>query len=45
MERVPPEVLRERDERETAKDRRTLAQILLGDPIPGYSALDAKERR
>jgi hypothetical protein len=45
LERAPPEVLRERDERETAKDRRTLAQILLGDPIPGYSALDAKERR
>jgi hypothetical protein len=45
FDRVPDDVLRERDERETAKERRTLAQILLGDPIPGYSALDAKERR
>jgi hypothetical protein len=45
FERAPPEVLRERDERETAKERRTLAQILLGDPIPGYSALDQRTRR
>jgi hypothetical protein len=37
--------LRERDERQTALERRTAAQTLLGDPPQGYSALDRRTRR
>jgi hypothetical protein len=36
--------LRERDERQTALERRTAAQTLLGDPPQGYSALDRRTR-
>ena len=43
-ERVPDVVLRDRENRKTALERRTLAQTILGDPPPGYSALDQRAR-
>jgi hypothetical protein len=36
--------LRERAKREAALERRTAIQTLLGDPPPGYSALDRRTR-
>jgi hypothetical protein len=46
LERAPPDVLRDRDEREAAaRERATLDQIVFGDPTPGYSALDRRTRR
>lgn len=46
FDRVPPDVLRDRDAREAAaRERATLDQIVFGDPIPGYSALDQRARR
>jgi hypothetical protein len=45
FERVPDEVLREREMRQAALDRRTLSQTLLGDPPIGWRALDQRARR
>ena len=42
--RPTSDLLRERDERKNALDRRTASQTLLGDPAPGYSALDQRGR-
>jgi hypothetical protein len=42
--RPTPDLLRERDERKNALERRTASQTLLGDPAPGYSALDLRGR-
>jgi hypothetical protein len=36
----PDDVLRERDARMDASYRRTIGATLMGDPPPGYSALD-----
>ena len=41
---VPPEVMRAKEDRAAAQGRRTLTQSLLGDPPPGYSALDRTNR-
>jgi hypothetical protein len=38
--RAPPELLVDREHRARAATRRTLTQVVLGDPPPGYSALD-----
>jgi hypothetical protein len=43
-EHAPDAVLRERENRKTALERRTLGQTILGDPAPGYSALDQRAR-
>jgi hypothetical protein len=45
FDRVPDEVMRERDMRQAALDRRTLSQMLLGDPPIGWRALDERVRR
>jgi hypothetical protein len=45
FDRVPDEVMREREMRQSALDRRTLSQTLLGDPPIGWRALDERERR
>jgi hypothetical protein len=45
FDRVPDEVMRERDMRQAALDRRTLSQMLLGDPPIGWRALDERARR
>jgi hypothetical protein len=45
FERVPEEVLRDREMRLAALDRRTLSQTLLGDPPIGWRALDQRTRR
>lgn len=42
---VPERVLKERDARYQALRLRTLTQIVCGDPPPGYSALDAKQKQ
>jgi gamma-glutamyl:cysteine ligase YbdK (ATP-grasp superfamily) len=45
FDRVPDEVMREREMRQAALDRRTLSQTLLGDPPIGWRALDERARR
>lgn len=45
FERVPDDVLREREMREAALDRRTPSQIQFGDPPIGWRALDQRARR
>jgi hypothetical protein len=45
FERVPDDVLRERDMRQAALDRRTPSQIQFGDPPIGWRALDERARR
>ena len=39
---VPEFVIEERDRRQLAEDRQTRASKILGDPPPGYSALDLR---
>lgn len=39
---VPERLFTERDVRYEAMDRRTIGQVLLGDPPPGFSALDRR---
>lgn len=39
---VTPRAVLDRDARLAAADRRTLTQAMLGDPPPGYSALDRR---
>ena len=43
-EYIPDHVLREREKHEAALKRRTLTQILLGDPPEGWSALDQRRQ-
>jgi hypothetical protein len=45
FDRVPDDVLRERDARKTALDGRTVTQRLMGDPPVGWRALDQQARR
>jgi hypothetical protein len=45
FERVPEDVLREREMRQEALDRRTPSQMLFGDPPIGWRALDQRTRR
>lgn len=42
VNRPKPEQLRDAEEREAALLRRTPIEELLGDPPPGYSALDQR---
>jgi hypothetical protein len=45
FERVPDEVMREREMRLAALERRTPSQMLFGDPPIGWRALDQRARR
>jgi hypothetical protein len=44
-DRIPPDVAREREQREAALERRTLSETLCGDPPQGWRALDQRARR
>jgi len=45
LERKPcPLALAERDSREALRDQQSLTAAFFGDPLPGLSALDRRER-